>query len=363
MQHRQTTNTRRNVNDYLSRKAKEISPYAAGAQPKAGGVIKLNTNENPYPPSPEAMRAMADFNAAALRLYPRPDGGVFKTAAANVHNLPESYVFCGNGSDEVLGFAFDAFFDGNIMFPDITYSFYPVWADLFGISYNLLPLGDDFTIPVDRLKADGIVLANPNAPTGIALTLSEVEQVLKQNENAVVIVDEAYAAFGAQSAAPLVNDYPNLLVVNTLSKSHSLAGLRAGYALGQPHLIGGLERIKDSFNSYPVDSVAQAVAAAALNDTAYTNETAARIVATRERTTAALAKLGFNVLPSKTNFVFATRKKIPAADLQAYLETQNIYVRRWDKPRISEYLRISIGTDAQMDALIDAIKSFISSPV
>lgn len=344
---------------FLSKKAAGITPYTAGAQPKAKNIIKLNTNENPYPPSPKALAAYTDFDARFLRLYPRPDGGVLKSAVASLHNLPESHVFCGNGSDEVIGFAFDAFFDGSIQFADITYSFYPVWADLFDISYTTLPLCDDFTIPVDDLKAEGIVLANPNAPTGIMLGLSDIEKVLQQNENAVVIVDEAYAAFGADSAVPLVTSYPNLLVAGTLSKSHALAGLRVGYALGQPHLIEGLTRIKDSFNSYPVDMVAQTVAAAALGDTAYYEQIAQKIMITRENTTNALRALGFDVLPSSANFVFATNKNIPAARLQAYLESKSIFVRRFEAPRISEFLRITIGTDAQMDALITAIRTYL----
>lgn len=348
------------MTEYKSKKAKSITPYKAGAQPGLKNMIKLNTNENPYPPSPMALKAHENFDAGTLRLYPRTDGGELRQTIADLYDLNKSNVFCGNGSDEVLGFAFDAFFDGDIMFPDITYSFYPVWADLFDISYVKLPLNDDFTIPVEKLKANGIVLTNPNAPTGIAVSLDDIEKVLKQNPDYVVIVDEAYAAFGAQSAASLIKDYPNLLVVNTLSKSHSLAGLRIGYALGQPHLIETLESIKDSFNSYPIDSLAASIASAALKDKNYYESTAKKIMATRERVTTRLEALGFSVLPSSANFIFATHTDSDAKNIKAYLETQSIFVRHFDLPRISNYLRISIGTDEQMDALITALSNFLS---
>ena len=342
---------------YLSHKAAAITPYTAGAQPVGDNIIKLNTNENPYPPSPKVFEALRDFDAQRLRLYPRPDGGPMKSAVSKVTSLPESHVFCGNGSDEILGFAFYAFFD-NVVFPDITYSFYPVWADLYGIDYKTVPVENDFSIKPDTLVGGGIVIANPNAPTGMALALSDIEQVLKRNSQSVVIVDEAYAAFGAQSAASLVPQYPNLLVVSTLSKSHGLAGLRVACALGQPHLIGGLERIKDSFNSYPLDTIAQVMASAALLDTAYLEQTSAKIIATRDRTAAKLRDLGFTVLPSKANFVFASHIRAKAADIKAHLEQQKIYVRHFNKPRIENFLRISIGTDEQMNTLLRAVSRF-----
>ncbi len=347
------------MQNYLSKKAVGISPYTAGAQPKEKNIIKLNTNENPYPPSPKTLQAYENFDAKKLRLYPRPDGGELRKTIAEIFKLHESYVFCGNGSDEVLGFAYDAFFDKDIMFPNITYSFFPVWADLFDITYNLLPLNANFTIPIDKLKAPGgIVLANPNAPTGIALSLDDVQKVLKNNKDCVVIVDEAYGAFGAQSAAPLVPEYENLLIVNTLSKSHSLAGLRIGYALGQPHLIDGLVRIKDSFNSYPIDSIAQCVAAAALRDKEYYSGIAKKIMATRESTKKRLEDLGYSVLPSCSNFLFVTHKSKKAADIKKYLEENKIFVRHFNAPLISDYLRISIGTDEQMDTLIQKLTKF-----
>ncbi len=347
------------MQNFLSSRARVTAPYTAGAQPQQQEMIKLNTNENPYPPSPKALEAYHSFDASRLRLYPHPEGGELREAAAQIAGLPVSHVFCGNGSDEVLGFAFLAFFDGNVVFPDVTYSFYHVWAELYNISYTLLPVREDFTIPVSELRAQGgIVLANPNAPSGITLPLTEVEAILQNNAHCVVIVDEAYVAFGGESADALVTRYPNLLVVHTLSKSHALAGLRVGYALGQPHLIDGLTRIKDCFNSYPLDMAAQHMAAAALRDTAYYADITGRIVATRERTAQRLRTLGFNVLPSSTNFVFAAKKGADAPRLKAWLEEDNIYVRHLSGPRTLPYLRISMGTDEQMDRVLKRIEAF-----
>ncbi len=349
------------MEQFLSRRAASITPYQAGEQPQGSDIIKLNTNENPYPPSPKALAVLQSFGGEKLRLYPKPDGGVLKSAVAEVYGFDEDYVFCGNGSDEVLGLAFQAFFDENIVFPDITYSFYPVWADLFSISYKTVPLRDDFTVPVNELVGDGVVLANPNAPTGIALSLAEIERILQNNSDHVVIIDEAYASFGAGSVASLVPKNPNLLVVSTLSKSHSLAGLRVAFALGQPHLIDGLVRIKDSFNSYPLDMIAQEAAAAALRDTEYCAAMSAKVVSTRERTAQQLGELGFTVLPSHANFVFASHPQVSAAALKSYLSEHGIYVRHFNKPRIYDFLRITMGTDEQMDALIESIKGFVYS--
>lgn len=347
------------MENYLSKKASSIKPYTAGAQPTGRNIIKLNTNENPYPPSPKTLAAYKDFDASRLRLYPDTKGGDLRRSIAKLYGLDESYVFCGNGSDEVLALAFNAFFDGDIIFPDITYSFYPVWAEGYDISYKTLPLSDDFTIPVEKLAGKGVVLANPNAPTGIALELSDVEKVLKQNSGHVVIVDEAYSVFGAESAVPLIPKYENLLVISTLSKSHALAGMRLGYAVGQPHLIEGLERMKDSFNSYPLDAVAQRVGSAAIDDKEYYTEIAQKIIKTRERFSKKLKELGFVVPESKANFVFAGRPGTDAAELKVYLEKSNIYVRHWNAPRIKDFLRISIGTDDQMDILINKIEEFL----
>ena len=349
------------MTEFLSRRAASITPYEAGEQPQGSGIIKLNTNENPYPPSPKALEVLKAFAGERLRLYPRPDGGSLKSAVAQVYGLADDHVFCGNGSDEVLGLAFQAFFDGDIVFPDITYSFYPVWADLYGISYKTVPLQANFTVPVNALTGRGVVIANPNAPTGIALGLDEVERILQNNSEHVVIVDEAYASFGAGSAASLIPKYPNLLIVSTMSKSHALAGLRVAFALGQPHLIEGLVRIKDSFNSYPLDMIAQDAAAAAILDTAYCAAMSEKIIKTRECTTARLGELGFKVLPSKANFIFASHPSVSAAALKAYLAEHNIYVRHFNKPRIYDYLRITIGTDAQMDALMEKAAEFVHS--
>lgn len=349
------------LTQYLSRRAASITPYQAGEQPQGSGIIKLNTNENPYPPSPKALAVLRGFEGERLRLYPKPDGGSLRSAVAQSRALPEDHVFCGNGSDEVLGFAFQAFFDGDVVFPDITYSFYPVWAQLYGIGYKTVPLDADFTVPVDALTGGGVVLANPNAPTGIALGLEDVARILGNNREHVVIVDEAYACFGAGSAAPLIPEYPNLLIVSTMSKSHALAGLRVAYALGQPHLIDGLTRIKDSFNSYPLDMIAQEAAAAALLDREYCEAMSQRIVVTRENTARRLTDLGFRVLPSRANFVFASHPGLSAAALKAYLADNGIYVRHFNKPRIYDYLRITIGTDAQMDTLIEKTREFVYS--
>lgn len=346
------------MKNFLSSKATAITPYTAGEQPAGSGIIKINTNENPYPPSPKVYEALRTFDADRLRLYPRPDGGMLRSTIAEINDVSEDYVFCGNGSDEVLGFAFYAFFDGNILFPDITYSFYPVWAAFYGLSYKTIPLNDDFTVPSNAFIDGGVVLANPNAPTGIALEPDTIESILKRNSDHVVIVDEAYAVFGARSVKPLVQKYPNLLVVTTLSKSHGLAGLRVAYAIGQPHLIDGLERAKDSFNSYPLDTVAQIAASAALKDTAYCAQTAQKIIATRTRTAKCLENLGFIVLPSKANFLFVSHPRYTAADIKAYLERNSIYVRHFDMPLIGNHLRISIGTDAQMDTVIGKLMAY-----
>lgn len=346
------------MNVFLSDKAKSIKPYTAGAQPQRPGVIKLNTNENPYPPSPKTLEAYRSFDAAELRLYPPADSGLLRQAIAKADGVPESHVFCGNGSDDVLAMAFAAFFDGDVAFPDVTYSFYTVWADLFGISYKLVPLNEDFTVPADQLLGNGVVLANPNAPTGIALSLDDVEKVIKQNAEYAVIVDEAYITFGAQSAVPLIPKYENLLIVRTLSKSHALAGMRIGYALGQPHLIEGLERIKDSFNSYPLDRVAQSVGAAAMLDAAYYEEAARKIIATRERASKQLKEMGLTVLPSSTNFLFVSKPGTAGAALKAYLEGCGIYVRHWNAPKIKDFLRVSVGTDEQMDILVQKLKQY-----
>ncbi|MEX1307038.1 MAG: histidinol-phosphate transaminase [Eubacteriales bacterium] len=346
---------------YLSKKAQSITPYVAGEQPKGKNIIKLNTNENPYPPSPKVIRATKAAIGAELRKYPDATGGSFRQAAAQYVGLQETNIFCGNGSDEVLGFAFQAFFEPGepVASPDISYSFYPVWAKLYDITLKMIPLDKDFCLdPEDYYQSEGgVIIANPNAPTGIAISKDMVEAIVKNNPNKVVIIDEAYVEFGAESAVDLITTYENLLVVRTLSKSQSLAGMRAGFAVGSETLIDGLNRVKDSFNSYPIDRITEATAAAALIDKAYYQKANARVIETREWTTTALKAIGMTVLPSKTNFVFAKPNEQSARAVFEYLKTKSIYVRWFDKPRIKDFLRITIGNPKEMRALVDAIKT------
>ncbi|TPE50289.1 histidinol-phosphate transaminase [Maribrevibacterium harenarium] len=338
-----------------------LDPYVPGEQPQDKKYIKLNTNESPYPPSPKAIAAMQAEVGERLRLYPDPNGQMLKNALADAYGLQANQVFVGNGSDEVLALAFMGYFVGDkpLAFADITYSFYKVYANLYGITPNIIPLNDDFDIvpsDYDNLDVSGVVVTNPNAPTGKALPLSDIEHILNANQDVVVLVDEAYVDFGAQSAATLVNQYPNLLVVQTMSKSRALAGIRVGYALGHPDLIEGLERLKNSFNSYPIDRIALVGATAAVQDAEYLAEICDKTIATREWTVAELEKLGFVVLPSATNFVFVTHPERDAESLYLSLKEQGILVRYFGKkPRIGDYLRITIGTDEEMAALIAAL--------
>jgi len=342
----------------------QLDPYVAGEQPRGNNLIKLNTNENPYPPSPQVNKAIAEGGTDSFRLYPDPNSYALRQAAAAQYNLEMDNVFVGNGSDEVLAFAFMAFFKQAkpIFFPDITYSFYPSYCKLFEIETQLIPVEDDFSIELSAYDKPngGIIFANPNAPTTLALSLDAIEGLLKKNTGSVVIVDEAYVDFGADSAATLVDRYPNLLVVQTFSKSRSLAGLRVGMAFGDKQLIEGMERVKNSFNAYPIDRVAEVAATAALKDIEYTNECTQKIITTREWTTQSLVELGFDVLDSKTNFVMAKPIGHDAETIFHALRDRNIYVRYFNKPRISGYLRITIGTDQEMQALVDALKAIIS---
>ena len=348
---------------FLSQRARELTPYTAGEQPKNAEFIKLNTNENPYPPSPAVYEAIR-HSSSTLPLYPDANASELREAIARVEGLDADCVFCGNGSDEVLSFVFYAFFDEKqpLLFPDITYSFYPVYSKFYGISTDVIPLNDKFEInTTDYLKpAGGVIFANPNAPTGIYLDKTEIIKLLEYHSEHVVVVDEAYIAFGGESMAPLINQYPNLLIVRTLSKSHALAGLRVGYALGQPELIEGLKRVKDSFNSYPVDRLAISAAAAAVNDQDYYKQVDAKIAATRDRFSAALTSMGFNVLPSKSNFVFASPQKMPAKELFLKLREHGVLVRHFSAPRVDAFLRMSMGTDEQMDKVIEIIKQLVS---
>lgn len=351
------------MDKYWSRRLENIEPYVPGEQPKDGVFIKLNTNENPYPPSPKALAAIRAAACDTLRLYPKPEYDGLRAAMAEFTGLEDSQIYAGNGSDEVLATAFLAFFapGSRIIFPDISYSFYPVYADLFGIKYDMIPLRDDFTVDVKAMtrESDGVVIANPNAPTGVALPLPDIEYIVKNNAERIVIVDEAYVDFGCESVVPLIDRYPNLLVVQTMSKSRSFAGLRAGFALGQKSLIDALSAVKNSFNSYTLDRLAQAGAEAAVRDREYFDETRNRIIATRARTAGELQKLGFTVLPSSANFLFASHKSVPAEQIFAKLREKGILVRHFNKPRIDNFLRITIGTDDEMDALCAALREIV----
>ncbi len=336
-----------------------LQPYVAGEQPAIADIVKLNTNENPYGPSPRALEAIAAATNETLRLYPDPTSlGLRKTVATH-HGLSADQIFVGNSSDEVLALTFQALLKHRaaLLFPDITYSFYPVFCRLYGIDFVEIPLDADMRVRLDdyRRSCGGIILPNPNAPTGVGLARAEIETLLQAQPDVPVVIDEAYVDFGGESAIPLIDRYPNLLVTHTLSKSRSLAGLRVGVAFGQRPLIEALERVKDSFNSYPLDRLAQAGAAAAYEDKDWFEQSCAKVIASRERLTTMLRGLGFDVLPSSANFVFARHATHKAADLFQGLRERAIIVRHFNKPRISDYLRITIGTDAQCDRLAEAL--------
>lgn len=336
-----------------------LTPYVPGEQPRIANIVKLNTNECPYGPSPRALEAIREAAGDGLRLYPDPVSLGLREAIARREGLTADHVFVGNGSDEVLAHAFQAFFNhgGPVLFPDVTYSFYPVYCGLYGLPYETVPLDDAMRVRVaDYARpCSGIVIANPNAPTGIALGLGDIETLLTACPDRVVLIDEAYVDFGAESAASLVRCYPNLLVVQTLSKSRALAGLRVGFALGSPDLIEGLVRVKDSFNSYPLDRLAQAGAQAAIEDEAWFAASTAKVVATRERLSGSLRELGFEVLPSTANFVYVHHPDRDAATVAAALRERAIIVRHLKGPRTSPWLRVTIGTDAQCAVLVDAL--------
>jgi histidinol-phosphate aminotransferase len=353
---------------YWSPALEKLQPYVPGEQPRGKKLIKLNTNECPYPPSPRALAVLGQTEMAdALRRYPDPESTALCETIAAQFKLDAAQVFVGNGSDEVLAHSFYSFFrqPSPLLFPDITYSFYPVYCQLYDIDYRTPPLREDFSVALEDYSGPcgGVILPNPNAPTGRYLPLEKIEQLLQLHPQRVVVVDEAYIDFGGESAAALIPDYGNLLVIHTLSKSHALAGLRVGYALGQEHLIEGLNRTKNSFNSYPIDSIAQRVAAAAITDRSWLADNCGKVIATRERVSASLCALGFEVVPSMANFVFARppRQPINARDLYLALREREILVRHFDKPRIDDYLRISIGTDAEMDALLAACAQILGS--
>lgn len=341
---------------FWNERTHKLDPYVPGEQPRDQQYIKLNTNENPYPPSPIAMKKMQEAIDGTLRLYPDPEASELREAIARYYNLNPNQVFVGNGSDEVLALSFQAFFQpGNpILFPDITYSFYPVYCNLFDLDYELVPLEEDFSIAVDKMceTNGGIIFPNPNAPTGKYLDLTDLGKILMGNKERVVIVDEAYIDFGGESAVSFIKQFPNLLVIQTFSKSRSLAGLRVGFALGNEELIEGLNRVKNSFNSYPLDRISQVGAKASIEDEEYFCNTADQVISTRERVTSILENNGFKVVPSKANFIFIHHPEKDAAELYATLKKKGVLVRYFNKPRINQYLRVSIGTDKEMDKFI-----------
>lgn len=348
------------MSKYWTELTKTLDPYVPGEQPKVQDLIKLNTNENPYPPSPKTREALRDYNTDLLRLYPDPNCDTLKHAIAENYHVDHAQVFVGNGSDEVLALAFMTFFKQNkaILFPDISYSFYPVYCKLFEIDYQQPPLDEQFNIKLDDYNIDngGIIFPNPNAPTGCLLKLDKIRSLLQRNTESVIIVDEAYIDFGGESAITLVDEFPNLLVIQTFSKSRSLAGSRIGYAIGDANLIAGMERVKNSFNSYPLDSYALQAGVAALSDPGYLEQTCDKIIQTREWLANELQQLGFSMLPSAANFIFATHPQHNAAKLHQQLRDRKILVRHFNKPRIDQYLRITIGTQAEVEALIKALK-------
>jgi histidinol-phosphate aminotransferase len=350
---------------YWSAVVQGLTPYVPGEQPKLANLVKLNTNENPYGPSPRVLEAVRAEAADTLRLYPDPGSDRLRAGIAALHGVAADQVFVGNGSDEVLGHAFMALLkhEQPILFPDVTYSFYPVYCGLYEIAHRQIPLTDSFEIKVDDYLTPngGVIFPNPNAPTGCLLALAEIERLLAGNPDSVVVVDEAYIDFGGESAVSLVARYPQLLVTRTLSKSHALAGLRVGYAIGQAHLIEALNRVKDSFNSYPLDRFAQAGALASIEDHTYFEALCARVMASRTRLAAGMTEMGFEVLPSSANFIFARHPSQGGAELAAALRERSIIVRHFRQPaRIAPFLRITVGTDAQIDALLAALKAIVN---
>lgn len=342
---------------------RNIEPYVPGEQSKDKDIVKINANENPYPPSPKAAEVLKSFDTNKLRFYPSANSTKLKEAIAKYYKVDVSNVFVGNGSDDVLAVAFQSFFNSEkpIVYPDLTYSFYPVWCSLFGIKYKNYPVGDDFRInPEDyKEKNGGVVIPNPNAPTSLGEGLDFVEKILNYNQDSVVIIDEAYVDFGGTSSIPLIDKYENLLVTGTFSKSRSLAGLRIGFAIGSKALIDVMEAVKNSYNSYTVDSLSIEMGAASIEDDEYFKSTCKKVIETRERVTLELEKLGFDVLDSQTNFIFATHNKHNMKSLFEYLKTQKVFIRYFSLPRIENYVRITIGTNEEMDIFLEKTKEFI----
>lgn len=342
---------------------RKVVPYVPGEQPKRKDIIKLNTNECPYAPAPAIKKALEEYNTDDLRLYPDPTVSALTGSIAATYGVSPENVFVGVGSDDVLAMAFLTFFNSGkkILFPDITYSFYDVWADLYRIPYEVQPLDDNFRIrKEDYFKENGgIVIANPNAPTGVEESLSDIEEIIQKNPDVIVIVDEAYVDFGAASALKLIEKYDNLLVVQTFSKSRALAGIRIGYAFGNSRLIKYLNDVKFSFNSYTINRITEAVGCTCLEDPAYFEECVQKVVNTRERAKQRLKELGFAFGDSKANFIFATHETVPAKELFEALKEAGIYVRYFNKPRIDNYLRITIGTDEEMDAMLAFVEDYL----
>ena len=343
---------------------KGLTPYVPGEQPKLANLVKLNTNENPYGPSPRALEAIRTATGESLKLYPDPNAEQLKTAIGKYYAVEARNVFVGNGSDEVLAHIFLALLKHSrpILFPDISYSFYPVYCGLYQVAFETIPLADDFSIRLDDYAKPngGIIFPNPNAPTGCLVALADIERLLQTNPDSVVVIDEAYVDFGGKSAIPLTARYPNLLVVQTLSKSRSLAGLRVGFAVGHVDLIEALERVKNSFNSYPLDRLAIAGAVAAFEDREYFEQTCKAVIATREKLVGELKALGFEVLPSAANFIFVRHPQHDAQESALALRRRSIIVRHFKLPRIEQFLRITVGTDEQCGALVAALKEILS---
>ena len=343
---------------------RDIEPYVPGEQSKDKDIVKLNANENPYPPSPKAIEAINGFNCNRLRLYPDANATEFKRAMAEYYNVSPENVFLGNGSDDVIALCFQAFFNSDkpIVFPDITYSFYPVWCRLFNIPFKNYPLDKNFRINADDYAEEngGMVIPNPNAPTSLGEGKDFIEKLMKYNQDCIVIIDEAYVDFGGYSSVELTKKYENLIVTGTFSKSRSLAGLRIGYAIGNKELISVLEAVKNSYNSYTVDSIAMAAGTASIKDTEYFEKTVAKVIATRERVIAELRKLGFTALDSQTNFIFATHETLNMRDYFEWLKTQKVFIRYFDLPRIGNHVRITVGTDDEMDIFLEKTKEYLN---
>lgn len=353
------------MNKKLEANFRKVEPYVPGEQPNLPDMIKLNTNENPYPPSPKVVEAVRQFDSDMLRLYPDPASEVLVEAIAKRYDVGKDQVYVGVGSDDVLAIAFLTFFNSGkpILFPDITYSFYDVWAELFQIPYERPPLDENFNLRMEDYIVcnGGVVIANPNAPTGVRQSLDFLRQVIEANRDVVVIIDEAYIDFSGASALPLIEEYDNVVIVQTFSKSRSMAGMRIGYAMAQPGLIKAMNDVRYSFNSYPMTRLSVALGVAAIEDEAYFQETSAKIIDTRERTKRELHRLGFTFGDSMTNFIFATHDRVPAQVIFEQLREKHIFVRHFDAPRINNYLRISIGTDEEMKRFLGEVEEIIGA--